>query len=146
MTYTEAVTALSILSRNGLNAASLSTESYLNLHWFKINAGKKVAEVDEALVLLAKDTGHEIVQMGQSMVFQHATMKGDKKEYSNPSDDFLAKKKGLEETVINVKTNFLKLEEFRTYVGSVEGQFDLIPFLVDLSEEAKKEPKKKRAA
>jgi len=140
--YYEAVDLRNLLSRSGYNTKELSSENFLDMHYLKLGLSRKIKEVDDSVQAFAKETNHEIVPVGNSMaVYKHLkklpkkTNEEEQFEHENATKEFIDRKKLLEDVKLNgLKFNFMTLDEFRSWAGNVEGQFELADYLLKLEQ------------
>lgn len=139
LSYYEAVDLRNLLTQKGYNTADVESKTFTRILYLSRYLKSKINEITETVEEYAKQTDHEVVPLGdgraQYMHVKKLPKKNDEERgvgYEAATKEFIAKKRLLEDVIISgLDLNFMKLEEFRTWVGKMENQFDLAEYLVE---------------
>lgn len=141
--YYDSVDLRRMLLRPGFNNKALQGENFLNVHWLKVNLKRKIEGVAEAVEMLAKETKHEIIPYGDQLQYALAkeveTKDADGKVidtkviHEKATKEFIEKKKLIEDVELEgIKLNFMSVDDFRAWVDSVDCQFELAEYILNI--------------
>ena len=139
LSYFEAVDLRNLLIQKGYNTADIESKTFTRILYLSRHLKLKINEITETVDEYAKQTDHEVIPLGNGLAqYKHLKKLPKKKdeeqgiEYEHATKEFIDKKKLIEDvTISGLDLNFMKLEEFRTWVGKMENQFDLAEHLVE---------------